>query len=315
MNEEFSRHSICISQADPPVIRHQGDEGFHEVLRKHYADAESHALEQLVQLKTRLRFADEEDFWRIFCEGVSRIVNSQYVIVAQKLPDTPEIGLPGACLNATCWFFNDGHGIDGFARGVSYHAYQCPCAEVRHGKAFLVPSHIGQLFPDNPNLPSLSIPMEAYFGIPIEDKNGELGHFALIWSPDGMKEVTLSWGFIETIMRSLEDIIGRQLVEGTGLAKKAQVVDDEQANQIVPLRILSELRSLRPYAKNLSHELRTPMQGIVGMLDVMYANVQEAGELEASDKMQDLIKELKGSIEVIQGMFTQQSIHVHCTIP
>lgn len=43
------------------------------------------------------------------------------------------------------------------------------------------------------------------------------------------------------------------------------------------------------------------MQGIVGMLDVMYANVLEAGELEASDKMRNLIRDLKGSIEIIQG--------------
>lgn len=256
MNEEPSRHSICISQSNPSLIRHQGDEGFNEVLRKHYADAESHALEQLVQLKTRLRLANEEDFWRIFCEGLSRIVKSQYVIVAQKFDDSPALGMHGSCLNATCWYHNDGHGIDGFTKGLSYYAYQCPCAELRHGKAFLVPSQIGQLFPDNPNVAKLAIPMEAYFGLPIQDKSGERGHLALMWSPEGVKEITLSWGFIETVMRSFEDMIAKQLAEGPALAKKAQVVDDEEAHQIVPLRILSELRSLRPYAKNLSHELR-----------------------------------------------------------
>jgi len=305
-NDEPTRHSICISQSDPSLIRHQGDEGFHEILRKHYADAESIALEQLVQLKARLRIASEEDFWRIFSEGISRISGSQYVLTAQKLDDSPAVGLEGSCLTALCWFYNDGHGIDGFAKGVNYHAYSCPCAEMRHGKAFLVPGRVNELFPNNPNAPALPIPMEAYFAIPLLDnKDHEIGHFAMVWSPEGLTNRKLSWGFMESLMRSLEDMIASHLTEGPGLSNKAEIVHEHQDDAIVPLRMLSELRSLRPYAKSLSHELRTPMQGIVGMLDVMYANCQEALELDTSAKMEMLIEELKSSIETIQGKLTK----------
>lgn len=295
------RHSLCISQSSPNTIRHQGDEGFTEVLRKHYADAEALALEQLVQLKTRLRTASEDDFFRVFCEGISRIAGSQYVIIAQKLDDSPAVGEIGSCFTALCWFWNDGHGVDGFAKKLSYHAYACPCSELRHGKAFLVPSDINQLFPQNPNAAGLPIAMEAYFAIPLEDKTGELGHFALVWSDEGMKSKKLSWPFIETLMRSVEDMVAQHITEGPGLAKDAELMDGKEAEQIVPIRVLSELRSLAPYAKNLSHELRTPMQGIIGMLDVMYSNVQEAAEMGPGEKMMQLIDELKSSIEIIQG--------------
>ena len=295
------RHSICISQSSPSAIKHQGDEGFTETLRQHYADAESLALEQLVQLKARLRTTSEDDFWRVFCEGISRVAGSQYVIIAQKLDDSPPVGEVGSCLTALCWFWNDGHGIDGFDKKVSYYAYACPCSEMRHGKAFLVPDGINNLFPENPNAPGLPITMEAYFALPLHDKTGELGHFGLVWSPEGMRNKSLSWAFIETLMRSVEDMVTRHITDGPGLAKDAQVMDQQEAEQIVPIRVLSELRSLAPYAKNLSHELRTPMQGIIGMLDVMYANVQEAAQLSPGDQMMKLIDELKSSIEMIQG--------------
>jgi len=298
------RHSICISRSSPSVIKHQGDVGFTEVLRQHYADAESLALEQLVQLKARLYTTQEDDFWRVFCEGISRIVGSQYVVIAQKLDDSPAMGEVGSCLTALCWFWNDGHGADGFSRKISYHAYACPCSELRHGKAFLVPSNINELFPENPNTPSLPITMESYFAIPIRDKTGELGHFAMIWSREGLENKKLSWPFIETLMRSLEDMVARHITEGPSIAKDADVMDEAEAEQIVPIRVLSELRSLAPYAKNLSHELRTPMQGIIGMLDVMYSSVHEAAELGPGDQMMKLIEELKSSIEIIQGKCT-----------
>ena len=65
--------------------------------------------------------------------------------------------------------------------------------------------------------------------------------------------------------------------------------------------------SLRSYARRLSHELRTPMQGVVGMLDVMYASVIEAihpdrWQLSDVNELREIIEGLRTSIEVAQGM-------------
>ncbi|KAF7510945.1 hypothetical protein GJ744_005775 [Endocarpon pusillum] len=58
--------------------------------------------------------------------------------------------------------------------------------------------------------------------------------------------------------------------------------------------------SFRPYARSLSHELRTPMQGVIGMLDVMHATVQESIELQQNAKIRNIFLALKNNIEVVQ---------------
>ncbi len=58
----------------------------------------------------------------------------------------------------------------------------------------------------------------------------------------------------------------------------------------------------KPYARSLSHELRTPMHGVIGMLDVMHATVQEAIESQQSFNIRSIFQALKENIEVVQGI-------------
>jgi signal transduction histidine kinase len=60
-------------------------------------------------------------------------------------------------------------------------------------------------------------------------------------------------------------------------------------------------QSFKPYARSLSHELRTPMHGVIGMLDVMHATVQEAIESQPNPTTRNIFQALKESIEVVQG--------------
>ncbi len=59
--------------------------------------------------------------------------------------------------------------------------------------------------------------------------------------------------------------------------------------------------SFRPYARSLSHELRTPMHGVIGMLDVMHATVQESIEMQQNPQIRNIFLALKDNIEVVQG--------------
>jgi signal transduction histidine kinase len=59
--------------------------------------------------------------------------------------------------------------------------------------------------------------------------------------------------------------------------------------------------SFKPYARSLSHELRTPMHGVIGMLDVMHATVQESIESQPNPKIRNIFQTLKENIEVVQG--------------
>ncbi len=62
-----------------------------------------------------------------------------------------------------------------------------------------------------------------------------------------------------------------------------------------------DAQSLKPFARSLSHELRTPVHGVIGMLDVMHATVQEAIESQQNYKIRNVFQVLKENIEVVQG--------------
>lgn len=59
--------------------------------------------------------------------------------------------------------------------------------------------------------------------------------------------------------------------------------------------------SFKPFARSLSHELRTPMHGVIGMLDVMQATVQEAIESHQCPNLRKIFYGLRENIEVVQG--------------
>jgi signal transduction histidine kinase len=75
-----------------------------------------------------------------------------------------------------------------------------------------------------------------------------------------------------------------------------------KVGKVIPTDAITALQSLKPYVRSLSHELRTPMQGVVGMLDVMHATVQEAIEGQPNSKVRNVFQALKENIEVVQGM-------------
>lgn len=59
--------------------------------------------------------------------------------------------------------------------------------------------------------------------------------------------------------------------------------------------------SFRLYARSLSHELRTPMHGVIGMLDVMHETVQESIESQQNPVVRNIFQGLKKDIEAVQG--------------
>jgi signal transduction histidine kinase len=123
-----------------------------------------------------------------------------------------------------------------------------------------------------------------------------------MWGKEGAARRVLSWGFLEMLFHSLEDMILERVLEGNEFAKSAESIQAE-IPRIVPHRAVSAAQSLKPYARSLSHELRTPMQGVVGMLDVMMANVKEASEsLQLESRTREILDTLRENIEAVQGV-------------
>jgi hypothetical protein len=174
-----------------------------------------------------------------------------------------------------------------------------PFAHMKHDKVFVIPERMLEFVPNSPN----ALPWkqsEAFIGVPLFHRGKSFAHFGMIWSLEGASKRQLSWSFIEMFLHSLEDMILQRILEGRGFAKEPASPRSVPA-RIIPLDAITVSQSLKPYARSLSHELRTPMQGVVGMLDIMHSTVIDAMETQTSKRAKAVFEELKANIETVQG--------------
>lgn len=300
----MERTTLCVSGPEPGVAAHDGDEGFRETVGQHYSIAENNAVEQLVRLKKRLREASTYDFWSFLMQGMTSICGAQYGFVTKRIlvdeqntaVEMPPIGEPGSCLLGVAFYYNDGEKLEDLHRDYKYLAYGAPCHNMKHDKVFLIPDGLPKFILNNPN--QFPFPTEAYLGVPLFAEGKCFGHFGMMWNLKGAQELRLGWAYVEMLLHSLEDVILERLVDGQGYAKD---IETNKLAKIIPNEAVTAAQSLKPYARSLSHELRTPMQGVVGMLDVMHATVQESLEGHSDPEVRKVFKTLRENIEVVQG--------------
>lgn len=300
----IERQTICFPHHGTQTVLHHGDAGFKDELNRLYPQAENDALEQLIALKTELRKIPQDDFWAAVTEGMSKLVGADICFVMKRVlvddqesaVEMPPIGEPGSCVMAAALHYHALDGSKNTYKQTKYHAYGCPCAYMRHDKVFVVPDRLSEFFNNNPN--ALPTPCEAYIAVPLFEEGKCFGHFGAMWSIERAAQRTLSWPFIEMLLHSLEDMICARFLEGANLIRPQAPQQDR--TRIIPHDAVTVAQSLRPYAGSLSHELRTPMQGIVGMLDVMYATVEEAVENQGDPGLREIFEQLKQNIEIVQ---------------
>lgn len=200
----------------------------------------------------------------------------------------PPIGEPGSCLLGVAFYWNDGDQMTNLARDWKYWAYGTPCTNMKHDKVFLIPNGLPKFVPNSPN--PLPFPAEAYIGIPLFAERKCFGHFGMMWNHKGKQQLRLGWAYIEMLLHSLEDVILGRLLDGRGYER-----DESRAKtpKVIPTEAVTAAQSLKPYARSLSHELRTPMQGVVGMLDVMMVTVQESLEGQQDPGVRRVFKTLR----------------------
>ena len=304
----IERRSLCLSSPQPGIAAHHGEHGFSDNLTKYFSVSENNAAERLVDLKAELKSADTETFWRRLMEGMTEICHAQYAFVAKRILvddhdsaiEMPPIGEPGSCLLGVAFYYNDGKSppVQGLLRDYKYLAWGAPCAHMRHDKVFLIPEKLSSFITNNPN--AFPFPTEAYLGVPLFSEGKCFAHFGMMWTQEGLSGRDVSWGHLEMILHSLEDLILDRLLHGQSFTKTAPSANSK-TSKVIPQEAITASQSLKPYARSLSHELRTPMQGVVGMLDVMHATVQEAIEGQQNSKIRNVFQALKENIEVVQG--------------
>ncbi|TVY81188.1 Sensory/regulatory protein RpfC [Lachnellula suecica] len=304
----IDRTTLCLPNFAQDSIVHGGDEGFKDVLRQYFPTSESNATERLVDLKARLRKASTHDFWAILMEDMCDITGSQCGFVAKRMlvddqdsaVEMPPLGEPGSCLMAVAFYLNNGVGVKKLFRDYRYHAYGTPCEHMKHDKVFIIPERMNEFVPNNPNEATLPWSQsEAFIGVPLFSEGKCFAHFGMMWSSEGAGMRKMGWSFIEMFLHSLEDMIHQRILEGRGFTKEV-APPESTSSKIIPLSAITASQSLKPYARSLSHELRTPMQGVVGMLDIMYSTVLDSIANQQSELVREIFKDLKSHIETVQ---------------
>lgn len=290
------------------TVPDDGDAQFDASARCWNDRAQTAAIEQLVALKQGLRALDTELFWKRLMEDITSITKAQYGFVARRVhggEPMAELGGRRPSLFGAVFYYNDGYQNVGLQRN-RYFAGGNPLLHMDHERPCLIPENLKSLvsFGDD----QLPFPADAYLAIPLFSAGKCLAHLGLMWSKDGVRSRGLSWTFLEMILHSLEDLIVQRLL-------LEEIFPDHEDSQFPPLdsptcldpghdhiRDSSHFTAhpLKPFAKSLSHELRTPMQGVVGMLDVMHATVREAMESKTPVKSGGIFQALKEGIEMVQ---------------
>lgn len=302
--EMYPRGTLCLPHYARDTVISAGDDGYVEALQNYYQTHESNATERLVKLKAQLRNASTHEFWRIVMEELCAITGAQAGLVGKRVyvDETdhtiamPDIGDPGSCVMAVTFYIN-AHGEKQLFRDYRYPAHGSPCAHMVHDKVLVIPERMHEFIRHNPN----SMPWEkseAFIGIPLFSGGQCFAHLALIWSCEGASQRKLGWTFIEMLLHSIEDIIVLRLEEGRTVGEG--LLTQDGGEPLVPPPTEAP-HHLKPHARGLSHELRTPMQGIVGMLDIMYTTVLNAIATTNSDMIRGVFEDLRRNIEVMQG--------------
>lgn len=270
------------------------------------SDSEGAAVQRLVNLKRELRSLDTEAFWGRLMEGVSSICDAQYAFVARRVSSDERVDGSDEhrpCLFGTAFYYSDGHQSAVMNRN-KYFSGGNPMQHMDHQKPCLVPCNLGALTSFGPD--KLPLPAEGYLAIPLFSDKKCHAYLGLMWSETGLLQRSLSWSFLEMILYSLEDLVVQRVIE-TG-DRDLRRHSDDMKTAPAPLKTTGShpgfagfLHPLKPFARSLSHELRTPMHGIVGMLDVMYATVREAIADRSSAAANYAFHSLKENIEVVQG--------------
>ena len=304
--------SECLSVESSTAAFRINDPALDSQSRSCIDQAQSTATERLTSLKQELRTVDTDTFWNRLTESITSICGAQYAFVARRVLDNEPVSeLEGKrpSLFGYAFYYNDGFQTVGMHRD-RYFAGGNPLSHMDHEKACLIPENLPSI--GSFGLDKLPFTAEGYLTVPLFSDRKCLAYLGLMWTEPGLRKRCLPWQFIEMVLYSLEDLVAqrvrdiiqfrkpeRQSQRDLKATAAQQTVGDFHAALLHGATDFSS-QPLKPYARSLSHELRTPMQGVVGMLDVMHATVRESLEGKHSAQTGSVLKSLKESIEMIQ---------------
>lgn len=306
LDTPLPRMSLCLASETLDKSLHHGDTEFNTLLNKHFDKRESDAAERLVTLKNALKSPNTNLSWDKVLEELAMLTQAQCAFVSYEVENTNSDGTARDLI--TKCYYHDGSGNQALFKDRNHPAISAAYQHMKHGKVVVIPKGLRSVAQSI----DTAFAAEALIAVPLSSGEHNVGHFGMIWTVQGLQKQTFSWSYIEMILHSLEDLIAGRVVDETALPTHSNDpassvplepvshdVDPHRKHASAPASPIFA-HPLKPYAPSLSHELRTPMQGVVGMLDVMHANVEEAIDGRVTTKSFRLLQDLKENIELVQ---------------
>ena len=311
----FPCKSVCLSDESATAgFRNNGPLLDAQSQSRNYVDqAQCAATERLAVLKQNLRTVDMDTFWNHLMESITSICGAQYAFVARRVPDNEpvsELGGERPSLFGYAFYYDDGCQTVGMRRD-RYFAGGNPLSHMDHGKACLIPENLPSFM--STGLDKFPFAAEGYLTIPLLLDQKCIAYLGLMWTDSGLRNRCLPWPFIEMILYSLEDAVVQRIRDISQFRKPEKQSHRDPKTTAAQQQTVGDLHAallqgatdfssqpLKPYARSLSHELRTPMQGVVGMLDIMHATVRETLDGQHPAHTGSVLNSLKESIELVQ---------------
>ena len=296
----YARPSIVLTspESTQPILPTAATHG--PYLARYCRPFESELLHQVTLLKTILRpITTGPEFWKTLGNGLANLLGSQYVGISKRLDiigsnaGSPALDDEGSCIVALGWVHNCKDSKNIF-QDVEFTGYRAPCGLMRHNSTALIPKGLMETFPFMPNKSAFVDDPDAYLAVPMFDAKGvNMGHICCLWTKEGLDACPYSWTMMEFVLQVFVEMATQRFIENmeTQFDKEEAIVKATlRSNKTdVPVPPSSGSNRTSPHftgllerpflpfpatvAANISHEIRTPLTGIIGLLEILYSEV------------------------------------------
>lgn len=248
------------------------------------AKIQQQALQDLLELKCLLSSSPRRSFWKLLLPGILRITRCQAVTLSHIDRQQHQPSAKYHCYDETA-LCRTGEDILNAQAGRHFEN----CTSGSNPVIFQQEPFAQPVFPTGLGLTERKSILLSH-GDPVHQSQLEL-----LWNEGGAKDRVLSWAHVELLCQALEGMIGQQML----VEIKPRFAATVSSLRSSPPRLDQFARLIRQ-AGLLSHELRTPMQGIIGTLDLMHHSIEMARDAVHRADAPDFFGGLHQDIEALQ---------------
>ncbi|KAI5290781.1 hypothetical protein KEM54_000477 [Ascosphaera aggregata] len=260
------------------------------------------AFNEIRELRNELRREESMLFWTKLIKGMARTCKAQYAFITSPIcPVDPEIRPAGIG-------YDNRHHLasEKVSDEPGRVVFEIPSVLPIEG-CDLITSDLPAVMGEE-NMAKLPFTMQSYLCVPLPISRTRTISIGMMWTQEGLTRLDLPWTAVKLLVYAFEELVTtRAKYVGLhkasphrhNLKKEGNVrQNDRGRRRVSTLHKMPRSRypSFRAFAPHLSHELRTPMQGVVGMFDVVRADIEDIdpdNNIETAQRLKAITQSLE----------------------